>query len=124
MTVVPTPDPAYFPLRRTVDTLIADWLAARGHADLTISSKWGYAYVGDWRTDADVHEIKEHTLTRYRSQLAESRALMEKEKGARDIWELKQTRGGLVDVEFLAQYLQLIHAAEHPHVLDQNTVDI
>ncbi len=30
-------------------------------------------------------------------------------------------RGGLVDLEFIAQYLQLIHAAAHPVVLDQNT---
>lgn len=43
------------------------------------------------------------------------------EKGTSDIWDLKQVRGGLVDIEFIAQHLQLIHAAEHPEVLDQNT---
>jgi glutamate-ammonia-ligase adenylyltransferase len=43
-------------------------------------------------------------------------------KGSEDIWDLKQVRGGLVDVEFIAQFLQLLHAAEHPDVLDQNTV--
>jgi len=45
-----------------------------------------------------------------------------KEKGTQDVWELKQVRGGLVDVEFIAQHLQLVHAAAHPEVLDQNTV--
>jgi len=44
------------------------------------------------------------------------------EKGTDEIWDLKYVRGGLVDLEFMAQYLQLIHAAEHPDVLDQNTV--
>ena len=44
------------------------------------------------------------------------------EKGTDEIWNLKHVRGGLVDLEFMAQYLQLIHAAEHPDVLDQNTV--
>ena len=44
------------------------------------------------------------------------------EKGTDDIWDLKQVRGGLVDVEFIAQYLQLLHAAKHPQVLDQNTI--
>ena len=58
------------------EEFLAEWLADRGHTDVKVSSKWGYAYVGDWRTDADVHEIKEHTLTRYRSQLAETRALL------------------------------------------------
>ena len=32
-------------------------------------------------------------------------------------------RGGLVDIEFMAQYLQLIHAAGSPEILDQNTVN-
>jgi glutamate-ammonia-ligase adenylyltransferase len=50
------------------------------------------------------------------------RARIEKEKGTRDPWELKQARGGLVDLEFVAQYLQLVSAGAHPHVLDQNTV--
>jgi glutamate-ammonia-ligase adenylyltransferase len=43
------------------------------------------------------------------------------EKGTDNIWDLKQVRGGLVDLEFIAQYLQLIYAATHPDVLDQNT---
>jgi glutamate-ammonia-ligase adenylyltransferase len=45
-----------------------------------------------------------------------------KEKKTDNIWDLKQVRGGLVDLEFIAQHLQLVHAAEHPQVLDQNTV--
>jgi len=43
------------------------------------------------------------------------------EKGAADDWDLKQARGGLIDLEFIAQFLQLVRAAEHPNVLDQNT---
>lgn len=43
------------------------------------------------------------------------------EKGSASIWDLKQVRGGLVDLEFIAQYLQLVHGHEHPEVLDQNT---
>ncbi|MFA5899298.1 MAG: bifunctional [glutamine synthetase] adenylyltransferase/[glutamine synthetase]-adenylyl-L-tyrosine phosphorylase [Hyphomicrobium sp.] len=46
-----------------------------------------------------------------------------KEKGSQDIWELKQVRGGLVDVEFIAQYLQLVSAADYPEVLDPNTLE-
>jgi glutamate-ammonia-ligase adenylyltransferase len=50
------------------------------------------------------------------------RALIEKEKGSTDIWELKLVRGGLVDLEFIAQHLQLVHAHAHPDILSQNTV--
>jgi glutamate-ammonia-ligase adenylyltransferase len=53
--------------------------------------------------------------------VAEMRELIFKEKGSEDVWSLKQVRGGLVDLEFIAQYLQLVHAAEAPEVLEQNT---
>lgn len=58
------------------EEFLAGWLAERGHADVTVSSKWGYAYVGGWRMDAPVHEIKEHTTVRFRTQLAETRGLL------------------------------------------------
>jgi [glutamine synthetase] adenylyltransferase / [glutamine synthetase]-adenylyl-L-tyrosine phosphorylase len=35
--------------------------------------------------------------------------------------DLKHRRGGMIDIEFVAQYLQLSAAADHPEVLRQNT---
>lgn len=58
------------------EEFLAGWLAARSPSDLTVSSKWGYAYVGDWRLDAPVHEVKEHSLARFRTQWAETDALL------------------------------------------------
>ena len=55
---------------------LAGWLADRGMPDLTVSSKWGYTYVGGWRLDADVHEIKAHSTSRFAEQWTESRALL------------------------------------------------
>jgi [glutamine synthetase] adenylyltransferase / [glutamine synthetase]-adenylyl-L-tyrosine phosphorylase len=40
------------------------------------------------------------------------RALLDKEKPAKGFWDLKMARGGLVDIEFAAQHLQIVHAAE------------
>jgi glutamate-ammonia-ligase adenylyltransferase len=57
------------------------------------------------------------------ADVLDMRGRIEKEKGSSNIWELKQVRGGLVDLEFMAQHLQLIHAAAHPEVLDQNTLN-
>ncbi|MEU3270401.1 aldo/keto reductase [Saccharomonospora sp. NPDC006951] len=58
------------------EEFLAGWLADRGHADVVVSSKWGYAYVGEWRRDSGVHEVKEHSLSRFRAQWAETRALL------------------------------------------------
>jgi glutamate-ammonia-ligase adenylyltransferase len=38
------------------------------------------------------------------------------------IWHVKHLRGGMVDIEFIAQYLQLREAAANPTVLDVNTI--
>ena len=56
------------------------------------------------------------------ADVRDMRTRIEKEKGTRDLWELKQVRGGLVDLEFIAQYAQLVNAASHPRVLSQSTV--
>lgn len=56
------------------EEFLAGWLADRGYADVVVSSKWGYAYVGEWRMDAEVHESKEHSLDRFRLQWDETRA--------------------------------------------------
>ncbi len=36
-------------------------------------------------------------------------------------WDIKHRRGGLVDAEFIAQYLMLRHAAERPDIVRANT---
>ena len=51
------------------------------------------------------------------------RQLLAKEKGEGDPWDLKQAAGGLVDIEFIAQGLQLVNAARTPAVLAPNTRD-
>lgn len=57
---------------------------------------------------ADVHEMRQRIFT---------------EKGTDNIWDLKQVRGGLIDLEFIAQHLQLVSAHQQPEVLEQNTVE-
>mgnify|MGYP001221519195 CR=1 FL=1 len=75
-----------------------------------------------------VEEDIEVTLVRQRDHdviardVRDMRERIAKEKGTDNIWDLKQVRGGLVDLEFIAQYLQLVHAAEAPEILDQNTL--
>jgi glutamate-ammonia-ligase adenylyltransferase len=55
------------------------------------------------------------------ADIASMRALMAREHAARSQWDIKQMRGGLIDVEFIAQFLQLRHAAKTPEILSPNT---
>jgi aryl-alcohol dehydrogenase-like predicted oxidoreductase len=60
------------------EAFLASWLHARGidPAEVTVGSKWGYTYVGDWRMDAGTHEVKDHSLGALTRQAAESRELL------------------------------------------------
>ena len=50
--------------------------------------------------------------------VADMRRAIADEKGEGTRWDMKYAAGGLVDLEFIAQYLQLVHAADHPEILD------
>ena len=74
--------------------------------------------------EAAIREILTRPRDRHKTagEVREMRERIAAEKGTADIWNLKQVRGGLVDLEFIAQYLQLIAAPSQPEVLDQNTL--
>ena len=58
------------------------------------------------------------------SLLADVAAMRERIDGERHTenrWRLKHVRGGLLDLEFIAQYHLLRHAARHPSILVQST---
>ncbi|MBC7271620.1 MAG: aldo/keto reductase [Streptomyces sp.] len=59
------------------EEFLADWLKDRPDIDdVVIGSKWGYTYTADWTTDAERHEVKDHSLAAYERQRAESVALL------------------------------------------------
>ncbi len=80
--------------------------------------------------DARVQSVIQEILRRPRDaeQLAgdvvEMRSAIAKEKGDSNPWDLKYAAGGLVDLEFIAQYLQLAHAYEQPAILDTSTARV
>ena len=82
---------------------------------------------GDASLGADVARTVRQTLTRERDsagiaqETRAMRALIAREKGDSDVWDLKLAAGGLIDIEFIAQYLQLAFAHEHPAILDVST---
>jgi glutamate-ammonia-ligase adenylyltransferase len=55
------------------------------------------------------------------ADVLEMRGMVEDAKGGEGAWDLKQAPGGLVDIEFIAQALQLIHAAKHPEIVATET---
>ncbi|MBT3151958.1 aldo/keto reductase [Streptomyces sp. CHD11] len=58
------------------EEFLAEWLRKTDAADVVIGSKWGYTYTADWSTDAERHEVKDHSLAAYERQRAETDALL------------------------------------------------
>jgi [glutamine synthetase] adenylyltransferase / [glutamine synthetase]-adenylyl-L-tyrosine phosphorylase len=82
---------------------------------------------GDKSLGAAVAKTVRETLTGERDAAAIAQAtramrgLIAKEKGDSDVWDLKLVAGGLIDIEFIAQYLQLAFTRQHPEILDVST---
>ncbi len=56
--------------------------------------------------------------------VTEMRQAIAKEKGEDDRWNLKYAAGALVDIEFIAQYLQLAHGTTTPEIFDTSTIRV
>lgn len=59
------------------EEFLADWLNTRPDIDdIVVGSKWGYTYTAGWTTDAEKHEVKDHSVGTYERQRAETADLL------------------------------------------------
>ncbi len=75
------------------------------------------------KIDKTIREVlrRERDARSVANDVVEMRAAIAKEKGDTNIWDLKYAAGALIDIEFIGQYLQLVHAATMPEILDTST---
>lgn len=98
----------YFDAARSygrAERFLASWLASRElhPQELVVGSKWGYAYTADWEIDAEVHEVKEHSLVQLARQYRESIGLL---GGHLDLYQIHSATlesGVLDDSQVVAQ---------------------
>jgi glutamate-ammonia-ligase adenylyltransferase len=82
---------------------------------------------GDADLAAEIETVVSDTLARprdlarLRRDITQMRALIAREKGEGGPFDLKLAPGGLLDVEFVAQYLVLAHAETEPALLTPET---
>jgi len=79
---------------------------------------------------ARIEKVIRDALTRPRepfgiaADVADMRRAIAQEKGEDEPWELKYAAGGTVDIDFIAQYLQLVHAGDKPDILNVKTPEV
>ncbi|MGF1562323.1 MAG: bifunctional [glutamine synthetase] adenylyltransferase/[glutamine synthetase]-adenylyl-L-tyrosine phosphorylase [Geminicoccaceae bacterium] len=96
------------------------------HQALT-RARWvaGDADLGE-RVIAVAHAVvaSEREIESLRRDVVAMRARIYREHGSRDLWNLKHVRGGFVDAEFLAQFLQLAHGQAHREIIGGATAEV
>ena len=81
---------------------------------------------GDEKLAGEVERAIRAVLTRprddtLRREVYKMRSLVASAKGDGGFWDLKLAAGGLLNIEFLAQYLLLCHAREAPELIGVST---
>jgi len=67
---------------------------------------------------------KPRDMEKLRADVIDMRERIEKEYGGKNPWDIKYVRGGLIDIDFIAQYLLLRHAPNTPSVRGGSAAEI
>jgi aryl-alcohol dehydrogenase-like predicted oxidoreductase len=102
----------YFDVARSygyAERFLASWLELRGlePGAVTVGSKWGYAYTGAWAMDAEVHEVKDHSVGALRRQYGESDQMLGSHIDLYQIHSATLETGVLENREVLAELASL-----------------
>jgi aryl-alcohol dehydrogenase-like predicted oxidoreductase len=91
------------------ERFLADWLTARRivPGEAFVASKWGYTYTAGWRTQAEHHEVKDHSLPALLRQAAQTRAILGKHLDLYQIHSATLDTGVLEDAAVLAELARL-----------------
>ncbi|MDH6630211.1 aryl-alcohol dehydrogenase-like predicted oxidoreductase [Streptomyces sp. LBL] len=89
------------------EEFLAAWLTARPDLDdIVVGSKWGYTYTAAWSTDAEQHEVKNHSVPTYKRQRAETAAVLGDRLDLYQIHSVTPDSPALTDKELHAELAQ------------------
>lgn len=96
----------YFDAARSygrAEEFLGSWLVSRGISpdECVIGSKWGYTYTAGWQIEAEVHEVKDHSLPTLQRQIAESQAQLDPYLDLYQIHSATESSGVLERVDVL-----------------------
>ena len=89
------------------EQFLARWLERSNASDVVVGSKWGYTYVADWKQDAEVQEIKDHSVEAFRRQLGETQELLGSHLALYQIHSVTPESPALQDDQLLSELATL-----------------
>lgn len=70
------------------------------------------------------HIVKPREASKIHQDVMDMRARVQAEFGTHNPWHIKHVSGGIMDVEFIAQYLALTHAYQYPMLYQHDALSI
>ena len=67
---------------------------------------------------------KKRDEEKLRRDVADMRGKIDQEFGTKNVWNVKYARGGMIDIDFIAQYLILLHAHDVPEIIKPSSLDV
>ncbi|CAM1373032.1 aldo/keto reductase [Tenacibaculum xiamenense] len=58
------------------EQLLIEWLEEKNDPSIKVGTKWGYTYVANFDPNAEIHEVKEHSLSKLNEQWEVSKQLL------------------------------------------------
>ncbi|WP_299016388.1 aldo/keto reductase [uncultured Polaribacter sp.] len=58
------------------EKLLLEWLQTKNDSNIEIATKWGYTYTANFKKNAKIHEVKEHSLAKLKEQWQFSKQLL------------------------------------------------
>ena len=58
------------------EQLLLDWVLEKEDRNIQVASKWGYTYVANFDANANIHEVKNHSLMKLNGQWLETKAFL------------------------------------------------
>ncbi len=91
------------------EEFLSSWLSQRvvPVSEVAVGSKWGYTYTADWKVEAEVHEVKEHSLKVLNNQWTSSKQRLFPYLQLYQIHSATFSSGVLTNVEVLERLAQL-----------------
>lgn len=102
----------YFDVARSYgrgESFLGRWLRQRAldPNEVVVGSKWGYTYTADWQVDADVHEVKDHSLATFKRQWPKSQSILSPYLDLYQIHSATLETGVLEDTQVLSALSRL-----------------
>lgn len=100
----------YFDAARSygrAEGFLGSWLRKAKPEGVVIGSKWGYTYTADWHVDAEIHEVKDHSVTNLEKQWQETQAQLGQQPNLYQIHSATLATGVLNDEAVRAHLAEL-----------------